>query len=433
MDITYLIFLSVEKGTAMVESIETVIIGAGQAGLSAGYILKQYGLEYIILERAGKPGDSWRSQRWDSFTFVSPNWTFQLPGGEYDGLEPDGFMTRDQLVDRFDAYVEKYQQPITYNTRVTSIRPVEGGSYLVQTQEKEYLARNVVVATGWFQVGKTPPFAGKIPASILQFHSSKYRNPQSLPPGAVLVAGSGQSGAQIAEELNQSGRKVFLATGVAPHLPRRYRGKDAFRWLIDSGFTDQTFEQMQFQGRDFVAPMLSGKNGGHGLNLHKMCRDGVILLGHATDYVDGKLILAPDLKENLGKADMGQKMILKNIDAYIQRAGLDAPLEDLPVMMDGYQAPGITALDLQAEGINTIIWACGYSFDASIFQFPVLNPFGLADAPAGISVTYPGVYFAGFPFLPTLKTGFIAGLAQSATHIVESIEARKPRSQPIST
>ena len=217
-------------------------------------------------------------------------------------------MTRDELVGRFDRYAEKYQLPIAFNTLVTSVQPVDDRGFLVQTQEKDYHARNVVAANGWFQVGKTPPFAGKIPASILQIHSSSYRNPQSLPPGAVLVAGSGQSGAQIAEELYQSGRKVFLATGTAPHTPRRYRGKDVFRWMVESGFTDQTFEQLQFMGRSFVAPMFSGKDGGHALNLHKFYRDGVILLGHARDYVDGRLILAPDLKENLGKADMGQKM-----------------------------------------------------------------------------------------------------------------------------
>jgi putative flavoprotein involved in K+ transport len=409
----------------MVESIETIIIGAGQAGLSTSYFLKQQGYEHVILDKASQPGDSWRSQRWDSFTFVSPNWTFQLPGGEYSGLDPDGFMTRAEIVSRFDKYVEINQLPIAFNTHVTSVEPVDGGSFLIQTKEKDYRARNVVAANGWFQVGKTSPIASKISPSILQLHSSNYRNPQALPPGAVLVVGSGQSGAQIAEELNQIRRKVFLATGIAPHSPRRYRGKDIFNWLIDSGFIDQTFEQMRFLGREFVAPMISGKNGGHSLNLHKFYREGVTLLGHAQDYVDGKLIFAPDLKENLGKADMGQKMLLKNIDAYIQRAGVDAPLEDLPALTDGYRAPEITTLDLRAEGINTIIWACGYNYDISFFQLPVLNQFGIPDAPNGVSNTYPGLYFVGIPFLPTLKSGFLAGVAQCAAYVIEKIKAKR--------
>ena len=410
----------------MVESIETVIIGAGQAGLATSYFLKQQGYEHVILDKASKPGDSWRSQRWDSFTFVSPNWTFQLPGGAYDGPDPDGFMPRDELVSRFEKYAEKNQLPIAFDTHVTSVQTVDDGSFLIHTQEKDYRARNVVAANGWYQVGKTPPFAGKIPSSILQLHSISYRNPQLLPPGAVLVAGSGQSGGQIAEELYQNGRKVFLATGSAPHTPRRYRGKDAFRWLITSGFTDRTFEQMQqFVGRSFVSPMISGKDGGHALNLHKFYREGVILLGHAQDYVDGKLIFAPDLKENLGKADAGQKFILKVFDDYIQRAGVDAPPEDLPVMMDAYQAPEITMLDLQAEGISVIIWACGYEYNSSIFRMPVLNQFGLPDAPLGDSITYPGLYFVGIPFLPTLKTGHVGGVAQSAAYVTEKIKAKR--------
>ena len=405
----------------MIESIETVIIGAGQAGLATSYALKQHGREHIILDKASAPGNSWRSERWDSFTFVSPNWTFLLPGGEYDGSDPDGFMTRDELVRRFEQYAEKYHLPIAFNTQVISVQQVEGSGYLVKTLDKEYHTRNVVAATGWFQLGKIPSFADKIPSSILQFHTSKYRNPQSLPPGAVLVVGSGQSGAQIAEELYQSGRKVFLATGVAPHAPRRYRGKDIFRWLYDSGFIGQTFEQLSFQGREFVAPMISGKDGGHALNLHKFYREGAILLGRTLDVVDGKLVLAPDLKENLGKADMGQKMIVKNFDAYIQRAGLDAPLEDLPVWKDGYQAPEITSLDLQAEGINTVIWACGYTYDPSIFKFSFLDKNGIPDAPLGVSSTYPGLFFAGIPFLPSLGSGFFLHVAKNTSLIVERV------------
>jgi putative flavoprotein involved in K+ transport len=405
----------------MAESVETVIIGAGHAGLSTSYFLKQQGREHIILDKASQPGDAWRNQRWDSFTFVTPNWSFQMPGGEYDGQDPDGFMTREEIVSQFDRYAEKYQLPIAYHTCVTSIQPRDGKGFLIQTQEQEYHARNVVAANGWFGIGNTPPIAVKIPPSILQLHSSSYRNPQSLPPGTVLVAGSGQSGAQIAEELYQSGRKVYLATGVSPHAPRSYRGKDLFYWVVISGFADRSYEQMQLSGRKFVAPLFSGKDGGHALNLHKFYREGVILLGHARDYVDGKLLFAPDMKNNLEKADSAQKLMLKFIDDYIQRAGVDAPREDLPSQTDGYQAPDITELDLQAEGINTIIWASGYQYDSSIFRMPVLNQFGFPDAPLGDSLTYPGLFFVGFPFLPTLKSGFVVGVTQCAKYVSDKI------------
>jgi len=408
----------------MVEQIETVIIGAGQAGSATSYVLKQHGKDHIILEKSGKPANAWRDERWDSFTFVSPNWTFLLPGGEYDGSDPDGFMDRNELVGRFDKYAETNQLPITYHTQVTSVQTEDHSGYIVETPDKVYHARNVVAATGWFQQGKTLPFGDKIPPSILQVHSSRYRNPQSLPAGAVLVIGSGQSGAQITEELYQSGRKVFLATGVAPHSPRRYRGKDLFNWLFDSGFVNQTFEQLRFGGRDFAAPMICGKNGGHALNLHKFCHDGVILLGHALDIVDGKLILAPDLKQNLGMADGAQKMILQRIDEYIQRNGMDAPLEDPPTLMDGYQAPEITSLDLNAEGISTVIWASGYHYDSSIFKFPFLDQFGIPKAPFGVS-SYPGLYFVGMPFLPWLSTGFLAGVTKTTGVVVDRIIGNK--------
>ncbi len=410
----------------MVETIDTVIIGAGHAGLSTSYMLKQQGREHTVLDKAGRPGNAWRSERWDSFTFVTPNWSFQIPGGEYDGPDPDGFMTRDELADRFDRYVEKHELPLTYHARVTAVQPRDGKGFLVRTETRDYQARNVVAANGWFQVGKKPDFASKIPADILQLHSSSYRNPQSLPPGAVLVIGSAQSGAQIVEDLYRSGRKVYLATGTAPHAPRRYRGKDILRWFIDSGFVDQTWEQMQYLGHPFVAPMVSGKNGGHALNLHQFYREGVILLGHARDYVDGKILFAPDLKTNLDKADTGQKLMINNIDDYIRRAGVDAPLEEIPTLTDGYQAPEITSLDLRREAIRTIIWSSGFSYDASIFQFPVLkNQSGLPDAPQGASRTYPGLYFAGFPFLPGLISGLVGGITQTATYIAEKISEKQ--------
>ena len=270
---------------------------------------------------------------------------------------------------------------------------LEGEGYIVKTLEKDYQARNVVVANGWFQSGTRPEFASKIPASILQIHSSGYHNPQALPPGAVLVVGSGQSGAQIVDELLENGRKVFLATGGAPHAPRWYRGKDIFYWIYASGFADQTFEQMAVFGKAFTAPMLSGKSGGRTLSLHKFQRDGVVLLGHAKDYLGGELIFAPDLKENVTKADMGQKFLLKRIDDYILREKVDAPMEELPSQMDAYKAQEFSSLNLEKEGISTIIWACGYSYDPSIFPFPVLDRFGLPDAPDGRKHSSSGFVF----------------------------------------
>jgi putative flavoprotein involved in K+ transport len=405
----------------MAVAVETVIIGAGQAGLSTSYYLKQMGHEHVVLEKADRPASAWRSERWDSFTFVTPNWTFSLPGGEYDGPEPDGFMSRAELVARFDRYVDQFDLPVVGGSCVTSVMPEEGGGFMVSTSAGDYRTGSVVVATGWFQQGKLPPFAASLPADIVQIHTSAYRSPGALPPGAVLVVGAGQSGAQIAEELYLSGRRVFLATGTAPHAPRRYRGKDIFRWFIDSGVADRTFEQLSFHGHPFVAPMISGKDGGHALNLHRFYRDGVILLGHARGYSAGRILFAPDLHENLTKADMGQKILLQNIDDYIARSRIDAPPSDIESSADAYLSPEIASLDLSAEGIRSIIWGCGYTFSPSIFPFSVLDRNGMPDAPNGISIAYPGLYFAGFPFLPALKTGFFAGVAHSTARIAGEI------------
>lgn len=405
----------------MAQAIETVIIGGGQAGLSTSYFLTAAGRENLVLERSSLPGSAWRSHRWDSFTLVTPNWTFQLPGAEYKGSDPNGYMHRNEIAQRFDAYVADYHLPVAYNTTVTQVEPYSDGTYHVQTAQETYTARNVVVANGFFQEGRLPDYTRKLPDSITQLHSGSYRNPQSLPDGAVLVVGTGQSGMQIAEEIYQNGRKVYLATSGAARAPRRYRGKDIFEWLEKTGFFEQTFEQFFANGRrKHVPPHLTGKDGGHNLNLHQFYRDGVTLLGHARGYEEGNLILADDLQENLRISETGEKMLLQRIDQFIQSSGLDIAPEPLTALIDAYQAPQCTSLNLQQEGINTIIWACGYQYNSEILRFPVRNEFGLPDTQRGVS-RYPGLYFIGIPFFPKMKSGFLFGVAEDAAYIAEHI------------
>ena len=229
----------------MVLTINTIVIGGGQAGLATSYHLTQRGCEHIILEQAAQAGNAWRNDRWDSFTLVTPNWSFRLPGAEYQGDEPDGFMGRDRIVETFEQYVALYKLPVRYGVRATSVEPNPMGTgYLVRTDETVFEASNVVVATGLFQRPKIPHFSPDLSTQITQLHSGAYRNPEALPPGAVLVVGSAQSGCQIAEELYQSGRRVYLCIGSAGRAPRRYRGKDIFKWMDMSGFLDRTPDQL---------------------------------------------------------------------------------------------------------------------------------------------------------------------------------------------
>jgi putative flavoprotein involved in K+ transport len=401
------------------ETIETIIVGGGQAGLAVSYHLKQLGREHVIFEQAEKAGNAWRNDRWDSFTLVTPNWTIKLPGAEYDGNDPDGFLKKAEVVAYFEQYVEKFNLPVQFNTSVLDVAPLEDGKgYQVKTDGKTFQANNVVMATGSFQKPKIPAFSADIQADISQLHSGQYRNPSQLPEGAVLVVGSAQSGMQIAEELYQSGRIVYLCTCSAPRVPRRYRGRDIFSWLLDTGFLEQTMDKLPSpKARLGGNPHLSGKNGGHSLNFHQFARDGVKLLGHMAGAQNGKVMFSPDLKENLAKVDKAEKDIIGMIDRYIQTSGINTPQETLPSLQDGYSAEVITELDLKTANINTIIWAMGYTFDYSLVKLPITDEDGFPIQQCGIT-QYPGLYFVGMNWLHKRKSVTLLGVNEDVEHII---------------
>lgn len=405
--------------------IETLIIGGGQAGLATSYWLKQHGREHIVLEKAAKPGYAWR-QRWDSFTLVTPNWGFLLPGAEYGDNNPDGFMPRDVIVATFERYVLSHNLPVHYGVAVTSVTPSNGRpGYIVATPDGSYEAMNVVIATGLFQRARIPAFAAGLPASVVQIHSEQYRNPATLPPGAVLVVGSGQSGCQIAVELNQNGRRVYLSIGSTGRGPRNYRGKDIFRWLDLTGFLRRTPDKLPSpQARFGSNPHVSGAHGGHDLNLHQFARDGVTLLGHVRGCNDGTLFMAPDHKESLAKSDGFTNMLLDMIDGFIARAGLDAPGERPPVLRDGYADDELTQLDLAGAGVTSLIWGAGYDFDFDLVKLPVTDEYGFPIQQRGVTA-YPGLYFIGLPWLHTQKSGLLMGVGDDAAFIAEHIAANQ--------
>lgn len=399
--------------------VETIIVGGGQGGISTSYHLKLRGKEHLILEQAEQAASAWR-KRWNSFTLVTPNWMTRLPGAEYQGDAPDGFTARDDVIKYIESYIQQFDLPIRYKIRVTSVEHLDH-VYRVITNQGDFEANNVVIATGMFQEPKIPQFSSKLSSDIRQLHSSEYRNPEALPNGGVLVVGSAQSGCQIAEELYQSGRKVYLSVGSAGRGPRRYRGKDITRWIVEMGVADRTVDQLPSPKAKFMGSMQgSGKNGGHSINLHQFAKDGVVLLGHVRGVDGDRILLAPDLHENLAKADKGEAEFTKQVDGFIEKNELDAPLESLPQLRDGYEAEVITELDMKAASIGSIIWATGYKFDFSLVKLPVFDEDGYPIQKRGVT-EYPGLYFVGLPFLHTLKSGLLFGVGDDAAHIVSAI------------
>jgi putative flavoprotein involved in K+ transport len=408
----------------MAERIDTVVIGGGQAGLSASYYLKQQGREHVVLEK-DRPGERWRSKKWDSFTLVTPNRQLRLPGLAYEGDDPHGFLTRDEVVQYIDDFVASFDPPLRLGVEATSVEESSSGDGLrVETDAAELEAANVIVATGTFQRPNIPAFGQSIAPRVSQIHSSLYRNPQHLRPGAVLVVGSGQSGCQITEELYQSGRKVYQCTGKAGRAPRRYRGRDFTWWLDNMGFVDKTVDQLDSPAERFDPnPAVTGKDGGHTLNLHQFALDGVTLLGHLEDGAGSKVRLADDLHENLKAADKTAAQMKKGIDTFIEKSGIDAPQSDEPELSAGYDAEPVTELDLDAEGVSTIIWAAGYDFDFDLVKFPVFDEFGYPVQERGVT-RVPGLYFLGLHWMYTLKSGLFVGIADDAAHVVEHIAGR---------
>lgn len=409
----------------MNERVDCIIIGSGQSGLAMGYCLSQKKQNFIILEKGNAITPAWRS-RWDSFTLVLPNWTLQLPDYAYSGDDPDGFLHRDEVVQYMEGFAATFKPDIRFGAEVTAIeKDPTGSSFLVRTTEKVYETDNVIVATGTFQEAKIPDCCRNLSEEITQLHSSEYHNPNELPEGGVLVVGSGQSGCQIAEELYKSGRKVYLCVGDAKRLPRTYRGKDSIAWLKEMGFFDMTVDKLASPKDKFAAnPFLTGKNGGHSLDLHQFAKDGVVLLGRLQDAQGSRISIAPTLKDSLANIDKFVAEVKGEIDKFIETNDIQADAaQTRPPLKDGFASEIIEELDLHAEGIKTVIWATGYKFDYSLAKFPVLDDDGYPDQSRGVS-NVPGLYFVGMHFLHKRTSGLPWGIAADAEYLADHIVGR---------
>jgi putative flavoprotein involved in K+ transport len=400
---------------------DVVVIGGGQAGLATSALLSRRGIEHVVLER-DRIASKWR-HRWDSFTLVTPSWQIRLPGGEYAGDEPDGFLPRDTFVRHLEAYARSTDAPVREGVTATEVVATDG-DYRVATGEGPIDARAVIVATGAWQRPVRPPL-GDLAPDIRELHSHDYRNPGELPPGGVLVVGSGQSGAQLAEELARSGRDVVLATSSAGRLPRRYRGKDMMLWAHRIGFYDRRADALPSPKDRFAANAhLSGTNGGHTLNLHRFAHDGIRLAGRLTAIDGHHVTFADDLQQNLRAADKFAADLRQAIEVAIRdgRApdmGSPDDLEDY-AGLDGFDAPPLTTLDLQQAGISTVLWSSGFRWDFSWVRPAVLDDWGYPVQQRGVTAS-PGLGFVGMHYLDTYKSGLLIGVGEDAAHVVDHI------------
>ena len=400
------------------------VVGGGQAGLSVSYCLRERGIEHVVVE-GNRVGNEWRERRWDSFCLVTPNWQCKLPGFPYQGDDPDGFMVRDEIIRYLEDYVAFFQPPLVEGVSVTGLRRSPSGVFELATSEGEFTADQVVVATGPYHTPSVPRLAERLPGGVEQIHSSRYRNPEQLPEGGVLVVGTGQSGCQIAEDLHLAGRQVHLAVGSAPRVARFYRGRDCVAWLDDMGYYAKDIGDFDDAGavRMRVNHYVTGRDGGRDIDLRAFARDGMRLYGRLTGIDGTRLAFADDLKVNLDRADAVAEGIKDSIDAHITAQGIEAPDEAryVPVWEPSEQA---ASLDLEAAGITSVVWSTGFTRDHRWVEIPAFDGRGYPMHWRGATST-PGLYFLGLPWQYSWGSGRFEAVGRDAEFLANHIDASR--------
>jgi putative flavoprotein involved in K+ transport len=399
-----------------------VVVGGGQAGLAMSYFLCQRGIDHVVLERH-RVGYEWRERRWDSFCLVTPNWQCQLPGFEYRGPDPNGFMGREDVVRHLEQYAASFGPPLVEGVEVTGLRCNASGLFEVETVHGGLTSEQVVVATGPYHTPAVPRAAERLPDAVVQLHSSQYRRPAQLPAGAVLVVGTGQSGCQIAEDLHLAGRQVHLAVGGAPRVARFYRGRDVVAWLSEMGYYDKGIDEfpdadsVRFRVNHYV----TGRDGGRDIDLRAFARDGMRLYGRLTGIAGTTVRFGTDLRDNLDHADAVAESIKDTIDEYITARAIAAPVEAryTPVWVPD---AGPSEVDITEAGITSVIWSTGFHRDHRWVHVPVFDGRGYPTHVRGVT-SCPGLYFLGLPWQHTWGSGRFCGVARDAEYLAERISA----------
>ncbi|MDH3635422.1 MAG: NAD(P)/FAD-dependent oxidoreductase [Gammaproteobacteria bacterium] len=405
------------------EKIDTLVVGGGQAGLAMSEHLSNCGVPHLVLERY-RIAERWRSERWDSLVANGPAWHDRFPGMEFSDVDPDAFAPKERVADYFVAYAEKIAAPIRCGVEVKEVqRNVGRPGFHIETSNGVIEASSVVAATGPFQ---HPVIPAVVPedSGIMQIHSNAYRNPDQLPEGAVLVVGAGSSGAQIADELLGTGKRVYLSVGPHDRPPRSYRGRDFVWWLGVLGKWDAAALE---PGMEHVTIAVSGAHGGQTVDFRRFAEQGMTLVGRTESFRDGVMHFATDLADNLAQGDANTLSVLDEADAYVARNGLDLPQE--PEAREFGSDPQcvtdpILELNLAEAGITSILWATGFTVDYSWLKVDAVDEAGRPKHQRGIS-TEPGVYFLGLPWQSRRASSFIWGVWHDAKFVADHIATQR--------
>lgn len=402
---------------------DVVIVGGGQAGLCISHYLQKAGIDHVVLEKESELTHAWRQKRWDNFTLVTPNWQCLLPDHPYNSNDPDGFMKKNEIVEYLDSFIEKLNPPALLNVQVTHVAKVAPQQFEIETNLGKTTAKQLVVAAGGYHTPIYPKLSETLPENVLVIHSEQYFNVDQLPEGNVLVVGSGQSGAQIAEDIHLAGKKVYLSTGDAPRCARFYRGKDVVTWLFEMGYYETTVKDHRYseEVRNSTNHYVTGRDGGRDIDLRKFALEGMQLLGRFEDFQNGQLVFRPDLNQNLKMADATYNRINASIDDYIAKNNIttDEPASVYHPLWIPEQE--ITHIDLAAENITSIIWCIGFRPDYSWIDLDIFQNNGYPMHDRGITVDS-DVCFIGLPWLNTWGSGRFMDVGKDAKYIVDHIK-----------